>query len=571
MILDSLKLNNGHKIDLKSMNLVIGPNNSGKSSFLKDMRELSDTGLILKSYSPMGLTENQIKEYMDSINEYRVFAGPNRAWSKDSWEEALPIIRSNQNPVSKAMLIRKWSGSTTILDGNTRLSIVNDKNYKGIDPPDRHFRNVFEILRMDSEFKESIQKYMSDVLPGKYFALWNPEQSKLRAYISNQEPSDNIEYYDSPEAKDFFNNHALPVSEYSDGIKAYLGILISIIADGKQQFLIDEPEAFLHPNLCFKLGKALTKIASESGNMCFCATHSPHFLKGCLSERPDEVSVTRFEFMNNISKASTLETEDIKSVIYDPLLNSIGVTEGLFHSRVIVTEGDSDRAFYSEINDRLNRTKKGIEDCLFINAQNKQTIAKVIKLYRKVSISCAAISDIDTIKEGGSNFSNILEALSIPNGTANGLRSHRTSVDQSLREAACKQDDEEITFSGLQQQLSAAEENGKSPREFVSSIRGRLKPPDYKKLGGLNLLQDQELVDAENLIEKMESYGWFVLRYGELEDWLPNLNVGTNKDGWLDRIFEQMGSDPTSNDYLHPPEEPDDVWLFVISINEWIS
>ena len=109
----------------------------------------------------------------------------------------------------------------------------------------------------------------------------------------------------------------------------------------------------MHPNLCFKLGQTLTQIAIGSDNMCFCATHSPYFLKGCLSQSPSEVTVSRFEYENEVSKANTLDTADLMSVIQDPLLNNIGVTEGLFHSKVVVTEGDSDRAFYTEINNRF--------------------------------------------------------------------------------------------------------------------------------------------------------------------------------------------------------------------------
>ncbi|WP_031428096.1 AAA family ATPase [Flavimarina sp. Hel_I_48] len=568
MLIDSLELKNGHTIELRSLNLVIGPNNSGKSSFLKDLQNLTDQGLILGSTNPSGLTEEQIKIFMEKANNFSVPAPKGGSWNSGSWEEAQTHVKREIKSVSNTLLKRKWTQTTMILDGKTRLAMVDDKAYQGISSKEK--QNVFETLRRNRKLKAELQKHMEVILPGKYFALWNPKPAVLRAYICNIEPINDIEYFDSPDAATFFEENAIPLSSYSDGIKAYLGILINVIADGKLQFLIDEPEAFLHPNLCFKLGQTLSTISLGKDNMCFCATHSPYFLKGCLSLTPNEVSVTRFEFEKEISKANTLATEDLKAVIHDPLLNNIGVTEGLFHSRVVVTEGDSDRAFYNEINNRLVAfTDKGIRDCLFVNAQNKQTIAKVLGLFRKVSIPCAAISDIDTFKEGGTNFTNILNSLSIIGGSAESLSVLRERVNQSLKAAANSTGIEETTFEILSERLSNANSEGKSVSEFLGSLRGITKPPDYKRLGGASLLSGSEISDANNLITQLASAGWFVIPNGEVEKWLLSLGVGTSKHGWLLRIFEKMGSDPMLPEYVNPPNPLDDVWLFTSKINEW--
>ena len=464
---------------------------------------------------------------MDLTEDYTIPAPNGGVWRKDDWDEARSLVAKNIDFVGVELYKRKWSASTMILDGKTRLAIVDDKTYQGIAVEKSN--NVFEALRKDRNLKSRLQKYVKVVLPGKFFALWNPQPSQLRAYICDIEPADDIEYYDSPDAANFFNQNASPLVNYSDGIKAFLGILINVIADGKQQFLIDEPEAFLHPNLCFKLGQILAEIANESDNLCFCATHSPYFLKGCLSQTPNEVSVTRFEYEKEPGKANTLTTDDLMSVIQDPLLNNIGVTEGLFHSRVVVVEGDSDRAFYTEINHRLIANGyDGIRDCVFVNAQNKQTIAKVLGLFRRASIPCAAISDIDVFKDGRTNFSNILDSLSITGATAKSISNLRSDINQFLKSAALAEAaDDKITFEQLSQEMKQAQEEEKSAREFIGNLRGKTKPPDYKCLGGLKLLKSEQLKDAENLIEQLEKAGWFVLRHGEVEDWLLDLDVGS--------------------------------------------
>jgi hypothetical protein len=76
----------------------------------------------------------------------------------------------------------------------------------------------------------------------------------------------------------------------------------------------------------------------------------------------------------------------------------------LFFEAVIVCEADSDRAFYQEINERLlaEFDNRGMNNCLFINAQNKQTVWDIVKPLRELGIPTIGIVDIDVLKEGGS-------------------------------------------------------------------------------------------------------------------------------------------------------------------------
>ena len=117
MQLNSLKLKNNHTIELKSMNLVIGPNNSGKSSFLADLTKLSDSGLVLESFVPNGLSEEEIRTYLEEINNYTIPAPQGGIWKKDNWEEAKPLVTQHMGFVSNKFLKDKWIKSTTILDG----------------------------------------------------------------------------------------------------------------------------------------------------------------------------------------------------------------------------------------------------------------------------------------------------------------------------------------------------------------------------------------------------------------------------------------------------------------------
>ena len=74
-----------------------------------------------------------------------------------------------------------------------------------------------------------------------------------------------------------------------------------------------------------------------------------------------------------------LPKEKILNLMRKPLLRFTSVLNGLFFESVVVAEADSDRAFYQEINERLlgKSDPRGIPNCLFINAQNKQTVWEI--------------------------------------------------------------------------------------------------------------------------------------------------------------------------------------------------
>ena len=56
-----------------------------------------------------------------------------------------------------------------------------------------------------------------------------------------------------------------------------------------------------------------------------------------------------------------------------------------------------------------------IPDCLFLNAQNWQTTARIIQPLRRLGVAAAAIIDIDFLLEGNSAaFQNLVEAVGMP-------------------------------------------------------------------------------------------------------------------------------------------------------------
>jgi len=85
--------------------------------------------------------------------------------------------------------------------------------------------------------------------------------------------------------------------------------------------------------------------------------------------------------------------------------------------------------------------------------------------------------------------------------------------------------------------------------------------------GGINILQNDDKEALYNLFSKLADYGLFVVPNGELESWLKGLAVTGHGPNWLIAIFEKMGEDPNSPDYIKP--ENGDVWEFLEDISKW--
>ncbi len=101
-----------------------------------------------------------------------------------------------------------------------------------------------------------------------------------------------------------------------------------------------------------------------------------------------------------------------------------------FFKNVIVTESDSDRVFYQEINQRLKDFKPEwhIDECLFLNAQNKQTVGWITKELRKIGIPTVSIIDLDLIKDGGGVFTDYLKSVNIPVSQHPGICTNKESI-----------------------------------------------------------------------------------------------------------------------------------------------
>ena len=366
---------------------------------------------------------------------------------------------------------------------------------------------------------------------GLHFVIDPTQIGTFRIRMSSRAPETKSEEQALDEVARNFHRDATLVSELSDGVQAFVGLTSAVLSVPHKIMLIDEPEAFLHPTLARRLGTHLCRISREREASLVVATHSAEFLRGCL-EVSDTTAVVRVTYENGVATARALPSSELVQMMRHPLLRSTGLVQGLFHRAVVVTESDTDRAFYDEFNRRLNVKDRGIRDALFLNAQNKQTIHTMLKPLRHIGIPAAAIVDLDVIKEGGTNWQNLLNACQIDINLHPELEAERNYLN----------------------------------RQFASLAADGTQEPIKSR--GLTALNPADKTRGELFLRKLSQYGLFIVPNGELETWLRQLGVPRSGPEWLVDLFSRVGQSESDAIYLHPG--PDDVWKFLDGIAAWV-
>lgn len=526
-------------IEGSGITVFVGPNSSGKSLALRELQEFldrddrSDNTCIISDIEPMWPRE------ADFIREFTLLEKPT-SQPIPSNQVNIGYFSSNGNlstagiPFARLLESVRAKGDKhvffrlfaryflTRLDGRTRFYLLDERPQGDLL---EYPTNILAKILVDDIVRENVRKLVHDAF-GLYLVVDPTSGGRLRLRLSKtQPPEDELSF--SAKAREF-HRQAIRIEDTSDGVQAYVSIIISILSGYYKIIILDEPEAFLHPPLAKKLGAQLAEIAEQNMASLFVATHSSDFLLGCI-ERSANVKVVRLDYREGKSTGRVADPAMMRTIFTHPLMRNTHVVDAMFHDGVIITESDNDRVFYSEIYRRLIDKGERFPNVLFLNAQNKQTIKDMMGPLRTLGVPAAAIADIDVVKEGGAVWAGWLRASNIPESLHAGIAEQRRSLKERF------------------------DASGK----------------DMKRHGGIECLTGGDKGAASVFFDMLENFGVFVVRGGELESWLSHLDVQREKSRWTVAILERMGHDPAAADYVKPDDH--DVWAFLRRVLSWIA
>jgi predicted ATPase len=527
--------------------IFVGPNNSGKSKLIREIFEQVTQGHVSSGQiisDQIFLQDYDYEQARSLLREFEVPLQLGEVLRPDHImvgglggrsQAHLPtilrgltqfntLVEGDHHKTQTAQQLLRYK--VKLLDGQSRIALCNDQALGDLQTT---ATTSFQILWRNDQLRENLREIVFDAL-GDYLTFDPTGGGTIRLRLSQRKPEDVEEEQSLTQRAANFHAKAALLGQASDGAKAFCGIMAEVMAGKPDLLLIDEPEAFLHPTLSFKLAKNLAKQMAGSQKRLFVSTHSPNFLMGCVSAGVP-VNVVRLTYRNRVATARILPSDELRKAMRNPLLRSAGVLSALFYENVVVTEGDTDRAFYHEINERLlsqDQPDLGIPNCLFLNGTGKDQIPTIMGMLRSFGIPAAGIYDLDFIGQGGTEQSKRLKAASLPEAIRNGLGSTRLAV--------------------------------------LNSLQG--KDQNYKRKGGLTLLSGHERESADLYLKTLSEYGVFLVPNGEVESWLSEFEIGGHSTDWLVPMFERLGSDETSPDYVRPAAG--DVWDFLRRVRLWL-
>jgi len=542
-------------LNLPNLTVLLGPNNCGKSRALKDIVKLTcsrNKDIVVVNQALPSIPPNA-KALMDDYGVTLIpsgdYKGNTRYLRPDLQHEQLSGFPPHLNwPNDFDNIVRdinqfgpNFAGQlTALLSTENRLTIVSQSRSAG---EISEAKNLLQVLYSSGSAREKeIRSLVKKAFPGVDIALDFSSPQQLEFRVGKD--------FDSlpPDPRDAraILEKCDRLDEQGDGLRSYVGIVVALSTLKRSVFLIDEPEAFLHPPQAVRLGQFIASQASPNRQIVV-ATHSADVLRGIIFQSSD-AQIVRIDRIGDSNAIKLLDPAELKTLTLDPLLSAAGVLDGLFYSGVVVTEADADSRFFQSVSTKIN---SGL-DLHYVNADNKQTVPKVLAPYKKLGVRCAGIVDIDVLNDSG-EFKKQLIAAGVTGADYDSALVARQKIEDEIKSTP-----PEDRLKVILEQISKAkimidEVMSKSPAEQEKSL-GELKRilkrleadtsawQNLKKYG-MRVLPDSH-EEFFKLYRICSTAGLFIIPTGELETMLSEHGIDWQSDKrvWINRALQLVPS-----------------------------
>lgn len=514
-----IKLKDGREIRLESNSVlaVVGPNNAGKSHFLRTLVSQLHGATVAEVRTDGGLLSSISLNWAEGGESLEDLTSRARTLFVDGGQGRLQVHNGVQYP------------GGVVFHEEKILDLVNREDSLGV------------LADLFVQFDDAVQRIAETELnqlrrPGGHQkqslvqrARESPEATRLIRHYFKKIFGAEISYYDrgygeigfvlgpelvsgsragsalTDETKSYMENSP-KLWLQGLGMRSVLGLLLRIFAQEQPILVVDEPEAFLHPPQSSVLGSVLREIAIEHNRQLILSTHDRHILQGFTRGDAHGVHIERLDDVGGMRKSvgvppSALSTARARSLVrFSPLLDA------LFTKVTILVENETDAFFYSELLEEFVRSTEhrpaglGSEDCLFLGVGGKAALGRTAELVRSLQSDVFVIADFDVV-------SNWIDLERVVRGV--GL------------------DDPSRINELYNKFLISIDEYALS-----CSIDRTMALRQLKNVG-LNIAETEVRARGTELLESLDEVGVVVCHVGELEDFDASLKESGGKAEWV--------------------------------------
>lgn len=548
--IQTVAFKNGTKIDMKpgSILVAVGPNNAGKSKFLKQLysrlygrtvaEQTVDDGLISSIRICWGGGSDDLASDLISVAEKKWtqsdrYFKPSLSSEHERYhdlysEEDLRAFAYNQERLGPFVgAFARWDEPHSRITESEKQVLSNSSG------------TVVTLVRNDSELEE-VSSLFEQIFDQR-LSVYDLRDGKAGFVLGDgpQNPSTSTRGLD-PKTREFMLR-APKLWLQGSGMRNVFGLLSRIEADDRNIVIMDEPEAFLHPHQSWKLGLILGTVCREKKKQLICATHDRHFLTGLAQGAGEKLQICRFS-TNEYEAGRTFDVQIVPDHFWRDIRDQSRVRfsqvlDSFFFDEVVLVEGEEDALFYQEALTHYFETNQVPEsergERLFLPTGGNSEFAPMARLVKSLGPKVVAIGDIDLIADE-KRYAATVQAFG------------ETILDEAveLQEeiAAIYRDNEQLGESRLFQIQSELEERlgsdqqsfDEETRKLLSDLLSELNARHYSATK--NRLQSRMAKNANTRSENEE----VVKKVTEVVDLLRGINLFLVPMGALEHFDQEI-------------------------------
>jgi len=545
-------LTSGDEFDATSaVTVLVGPNNSGKSAILRDIASIARSGnppTQLQQHKSVARFEmEQSGIYQDLFERFGRSYGIYPPGDYPYGTALEPHFRYQKESITAERIGQIWLNRTGNFGWNNLtgllLAHLETQGRLGFpfagtrwdpyrDMASTPVQRLFDDRALEAEIsKRTMRAFGAPLTVHRY------NGNSITLHVGTVQAAETVE----PASRAYLDEiGSLPLwQDQGDGMRAFLGILLSIATADHPIILIDEPEAFLHPPQAKLLGRLLVELHGTDTQLII-ATHSADIIDGitAASRTSGNVSIVRVTRSPGGNKAVQVAPETVRPIFDDPLIRYCNVVDGLFSDGTVLCEADSDCTYYQAVlSDLEHKDDTGFRSFTphFTHCNGKNRLPKAVEALHSANAPVACIVDFDFLC-ADADFEGLVTACG---GDPDELKAWRNDVVSAVNQKTRKPD--RLTVKALVGSLFDGTKGGEMTAAEIRKISTAIKAESgWKdvKVSGRGALSGQAVTSFDELNYALREIGIFLVPIGELERFHPEVR-GDNKAHWLRVVLER--------------------------------
>ena len=568
------------EISCSGLIVVVGPNSSGKSQLLRDIKgRISGEPRELVVAKHIELAEIEYKPFLKCLKAegfiYSIWdgndqeqyittttlIGTNQAHQNigdqqlEKWklESDKPKRQKQQN--NYISWFSRYLVTALFLENRlTSMSAAPLINFENQPPShDLHALHINDHARklLTEEIKRAFSKTIwSDTSQG--------HQVCLRIGENGQDVSAEVRHSVRKMTK------YRTIESEGDGMKSYVATVVSLLLGRRPVSVIDEPEMCLHPPQAYSLGQFIGSNSISQETATFVATHSSQILRGVL-QAADKLQIVRLTKNSTGFSAKHVDSNLLSEAMRKPTVRAETVLDGIFAQAVTIIEADGDRIVYQAAWEVVGQDRNF--DIHFTAVGGTGGIADTCQLYKMLGIPVAVVADLDLITDIDKielilrNLCDEESRIDIYLRNAQAIAKKLQKLPPTINADTVRSDLQKI----VDHEFDWSKGYDRELRSILSHINSELNGMRGLKHGGIAALPVSVAEPLKKLIEDLGNVGLFLVPVGELEFWLSNSAISASKRkkwAWANEAAEFIRTNP---------EQQGDIWSFMRTIGDYLT